>query len=60
MEQRKYTRISEAELDQVALLRAQGVRVSDIARTLGRAKSSISELITINKDSINGHKWGQG
>jgi IS30 family transposase len=48
MEQRKYTRISEAELDQVALLRAQGVRVSDIARTLGRAKSSISELITIN------------
>jgi IS30 family transposase len=54
MEQRKYTRISEAELDQVALLRAQGVRVSDIARTLGRAKSSISELITINKDRRSG------
>jgi len=54
MEQRKYTRISEAELDQVALLQAQGVCVSDIARTLGRAKSSISELITLNKDKRSG------
>lgn len=54
MKQRKYTRISETELDQVALLRAQGVRVSDIARKLGRAKSSISELIASNKDRRDG------
>jgi IS30 family transposase len=54
MGQQKYKRITEAELDQIALLRAQGVRVSDIARTLGRAKSSISELIKLNKDRRSG------
>jgi transposase, IS30 family len=54
MGQQKYKRITEAELDQIALLRAQGVRVSNIAHTLGRAKSSISELITLNKDKRSG------
>jgi IS30 family transposase len=54
MEQQKYKRITEAELDQIALLRAQGVRVSDIARALGRSKSSISELIRLNKDKRSG------
>lgn len=49
-----YTRISDTELDHVAQLQAQGYGVSAIARELGRAKSSISELIKQNKDKRDG------
>ena len=49
-----YTRMSDTELDRVAELQAQGYGVSAIANDLGRAKSSISELITNNKDGRDG------
>ena len=42
------------ELDRVAELQALGFGVSQIAEKLGRAKSSISELIAINKDKRDG------
>lgn len=45
-----YKRISDTELDRVAELCARGYGVSYIARDLGRAKSSISELIALNGD----------
>lgn len=48
--QKIYTRMSDAELDRIAELRARGVSVSDIARDVRRAKSSISELIRCNSD----------
>lgn len=48
--QRRYSRLSDEELDQVAELCAQGHSVSSIARVLGRAKSTISELIRTNSD----------
>lgn len=46
--------MSETELDRVARLQAEGHTVSAIARDLGRAKSSISELIAVNKDQRSG------
>jgi transposase, IS30 family len=49
-----YSRIDEAELDLVAELQSRGYRVTAIARELGRAKSSISELIALNKDKRDG------
>ena len=42
--------MSDAELDRVAQLQALGYGVSRIARELNRAKSSISELIALNRD----------
>ncbi len=50
MKHNRYTRRRREELDRVAELKAKGQSVSDIARDLGRAKSSISELIRVNKD----------
>jgi IS30 family transposase len=49
-----YSRISEAELDRVAELKGFGYSVTKIAEELSRSKSSISELITINKDRRDG------
>lgn len=49
-----YKRIGDAELDRVAELQALGYGVSKIATELGRAKSSISELIALNKDKRDG------
>jgi len=46
--------MSDTELDHVARLQAQGYTISAIARDLGRAKSSISELIAVNKDKRSG------
>jgi IS30 family transposase len=51
---KQYVRIGEAELDLVAELQALGYGVSKIAERLGRAKSSISELIARNKDNRDG------
>jgi len=42
------------ELDKVAELRVLGYGVSQIALALGRSKSSISELIALNKDKRDG------
>lgn len=42
------------ELDRVAQLQATGSRITTIARDLGRSKSSISELIALNKDQRDG------
>lgn len=53
-QQNTYTRISDTELDRVAELQSAGYTVSKIARDLGRAKSSISELINTNKDKRDG------
>lgn len=53
-QQTAYVRISDVELDRVAELQALGFGVSHIAKKLGRAKSSISELITLNKDKRDG------
>ncbi len=47
--------MSDTELDRVAELRAQGVGITDIARDLGRAKSSISELVRRNSDKRGAH-----
>ena len=46
--------MSDVELARVAELQAMGHGVSSIARELVRAKSSISELIAINKDRRDG------
>ena len=46
--------MSDAELDRVAQLQALGYGVSRIARELNRAKSSISELIALNRDKRDG------
>lgn len=54
MKLKKYTRLSDDELDRIAELQAQGVGVSEIARRLKRAKSSISECIKINSDKRGG------
>jgi IS30 family transposase len=51
---KQYVRMGEAELDRVAELQALGYGVSKIAEQLGRAKSSISELIALNKDKRDG------
>ena len=53
-QQKAYVRISNVELDRVAQLQGLGYGVSKIAAELGRAKSSISELIAINKDKRGG------
>ena len=53
-QQKAYVRISDVELDRVAELQGLGYGVSKIAAELGRAKSSISELIAINKDKRGG------
>lgn len=53
-QQQTYVRITEAELDRVTELPASGYGVSKIARELRRAKSSISELISLNKDRRDG------
>jgi transposase, IS30 family len=53
-QQRAYVRISDGELDRVSELQALGYGVSKIARELSRAKSSISELIALNKDHRDG------
>lgn len=53
-QQKAYVRISDVELDRVAELQGLGYGVSKIAAELGRAKSSISELIAINKDKRDG------
>lgn len=53
-QQKSYVRISNEELDRIAELQAQGCGISAIARDLGRAKSSISEIIAINKDKRDG------
>jgi IS30 family transposase len=53
-QQKAYTRINDAELDRVAELQAMGYGVSKIASDLSRSKSSISELITLNKDKRDG------
>lgn len=51
---KQYVRIGVDELDKVAELRTLGYGVSKIATELGRSKSSISELITLNKDKRDG------
>jgi len=53
-QQKVYTRINDVELDRVAELQAMGYGVSKIASDLSRSKSSISELITLNKDKRDG------
>jgi len=53
-QQKAYTRINDVELDRVAELQAMGYGVSKIASDLSRSKSSISELITLNKDKRDG------
>jgi IS30 family transposase len=53
-QQKAYTRISDTELDRVAQLQSAGFGISEIARTLRRSKSSISELIALNKDKRDG------
>jgi len=53
-QQKAYTRINDAELDRVAELQAMDYGVSKIASDLSRSKSSISELITLNKDKRDG------
>ena len=53
-QQISYNRISEIELDRVAELQSRGYGVTKIAHELGRAKSSISELMSINKDKRDG------
>ena len=53
-QQKAYGRMSDAELDRVAQLQALGYGVSRIARELNRAKSSISELIALNRDKRDG------
>jgi IS30 family transposase len=53
-QQKSYGRIRETELDRVAELHSRGYGVTAIARELGRAKSSISELIALNKDGRDG------
>ena len=53
-QQKRYVRMSDVELARVAELQAMGHGVSSIARELVRAKSSISELIAINKDRRDG------
>jgi len=53
-QQKAYTRINNVELDRVAELQAMGYGVSKIASDLSRSKSSISELITLNKDKRDG------
>lgn len=50
MKQKAYSRISGKEIDRVSELLIKGFSVSDIARELNRAKSSISSLISLNKD----------
>jgi IS30 family transposase len=52
--QKSYSRISDTELDRVAELQGLGYSVTKIAEELHRAKSSISELIAINKDKRDG------
>lgn len=54
MKHQQYQRMSDTELDRVARLQAEGYTISAIARNLGRAKSSISELIAVNKDKRSG------
>jgi len=51
---KQYVRIVEAELDLAAELQSRGYGVTAIARELGRAKSSISELIALNIDKRDG------
>lgn len=51
---KQYARMGDVELDRVAELQTLGFGVSKIAEQLGRAKSSISELIAINKDKRDG------
>jgi transposase, IS30 family len=51
---KQYVRIQDAELDRVAELQSLGYGVSAIATQLGRSKSSISELIALNKDKRDG------
>lgn len=46
--------MTNAELDKVAELQAHGYGVSRITKDLGRSKSSISELISSNKDKRDG------
>jgi IS30 family transposase len=53
-QQQSYRRISETELDLVAELQSRGYGVTKIAHELGRSKSSISELIAVNKDKRAG------
>lgn len=53
-QQKSYGRIRETELDRVAELHSRGYGVTATARELGRAKSSISELIALNKDGRDG------
>lgn len=49
-----YHRLSDEELDRIAELSAQGKGVSDIARYLKRAKSTIFDCINKNKDGRSG------
>lgn len=49
-----YRRLSDEELDRIAELSAQGFGVSDIAKALKRAKSTISTCITKNRDGRSG------
>ena len=51
---RKYTRLGDEELDRIAELRAKGYGVNRIARELGRAKSTISDCLSRNRDERNG------
>lgn len=45
-----YNRLSEAEIDRIAYLRAHNLSISSIAKDLKRAKSTISECINKNSD----------
>lgn len=45
---KKYKNITAAERDRIGILKASGVSVSEIGRTLGRSKSTISEEIIRN------------
>lgn len=43
-----HTKITATERDQIGLLKARGISISEIGRTLGRSKSSISEEVLRN------------
>ena len=45
---KKYINVTAEERDQIGILKARGVSVSEIGRILGRSKSTISEEITRN------------
>src|ERR1700733_2940781 len=52
---RSYSHLSEDERDQIGVLRAAGRSMGAIARTLGRAKATISRELQRNALPLGGH-----